>query len=104
VELCLSTWQLVTQTQLYIERKAQYLIEYHTLVVLYEMVKGIQLRRPNDQTFTMIPRNEIVRRCLHQRKDMLEQNQKNKWTAKQMTNTHRLFHMFIGELQHTTLI
>ena len=96
VRVCLEKWQQITQTQLYKERWGQYQFEHHSLAVLYEMVHGFSVFR-NGQMVVIVPRNEVVHTMLHQRRDMLTHN-KGKWTARQITNSTKLFHMFIREL------
>jgi hypothetical protein len=95
---CIQQWTDVTRTKLYATHKQRYGFEYHVLVILNEMVHGFSVYHPTRGETVVIERNEVVHRCLQQRRDLLVQNQKYGWTPKQLTNSSKLYHMFVREL------
>jgi hypothetical protein len=111
-DICMNTWSRVTTTQSYRqENSGKYTFDYHCLVVLYEMVKGISVFTSSsmNHVVVIVPKNEVAARCLHTKKDLFQAQQQQqqqqqqhrqgqKWTNPQFTNTSRLFKLFIKEL------
>ena len=98
VQVCLQQWSDVARTKLYAQNRQRYRFDYHVLVILKEMVSGFSVFSTLHGEMVVIERNEVAYRCLQQRRDLLMHNPKRGWTSKQLTNSSKLYHMFVGEL------
>lgn len=89
-EVCRQTWCDIMQTETLKQKKFKYKEEYHCMIVLYEMVDGVQL-----QDRIIIPQNATIKRYLPPVKNI---KHIHGFTAKRMTSIQGIYRACMSEV------
>ncbi len=99
--VCDHLWQTLCRTRYYQQNAMKYKVDYHGLVVLYQMLDGFEIDESQPaQCLLIVPRIPVMRQVLPQLKCI---NQTEQWRCALYTPADKFFHACLQELSTETL-